>query len=104
MIPKPILYLISAMLLVGAMPMPYGYYTMLRLAAFIVFSMLVYEFMIRGSKILSWIFALAAILFNPIIKVHLSKGIWTGLDIMAAVCLIGLAQLVPNANQNKDKL
>lgn len=33
----------------------------------------------------AWVFGIIALLFNPIIPVHLSREIWAPIDIMAAL-------------------
>lgn len=103
MIPKPILYLMAAMLLVGSMPMPYGYYTILRLATCIVFGVLAYDFATRGNEVLPWLLGFVVVLFNPIIKIHFTKQAWAVLDIAVAVSLIVLSLLAPSTNRDKTK-
>jgi hypothetical protein len=87
-IPKPIIYVLALMLLVGAFPMPYGYYTLLRFGAFIVFGLLAYDVFSRGGKLLPWVLGFIAILFNPFIKVHLPKELWSVIDVVTAVILV----------------
>ena len=68
--------------------MPYGFYTLLRLVATGVFvwaSIVSYQ---RGLPLLPWLFALLAVLFNPLIKVHLPKELWIVIDLGAGVLLL----------------
>ena len=88
MIPRPVIYVVSVMLLIGAFSMPYGYYTLLRIIAFAAFCILAYDVATRGNKTLPWIFGFVAVVFNPIIKVHFPKEIWAIVDVVSAVLLI----------------
>lgn len=86
--PKIVIYITSLILFLGILPMPYGYYTLLRIVACIVFvwaSVISYE---RRHSNLTWIFVLFAIAFNPIIKIFLPKEIWMFLDAFAGIMLI----------------
>ena len=45
--PRLVIYATAAMLLLGAAPMPYGYYTLLRLVGFIVFAVAAFAALAR---------------------------------------------------------
>jgi hypothetical protein len=82
------IYLASALLIIGAAPMPYGYYTLLRIVAcgfFIWATIITYE---NKSKYLPWTFAFLALLFNPIIKIHLPKEYWFFIDIGVGIFVL----------------
>lgn len=86
--PITVIYIASAMLFVGAAPLPYGYYTLLRLVATGVFvwaAFIVYE---RNHKSLPWVYGVLALLFNPLIKIHLPKELWAVLDIGSGILLV----------------
>jgi hypothetical protein len=82
------IYIITALLFLGAAPLPYGYYMLLRLAAFGFFiwaALITYE---KQSQYLPWVFGLLALLFNPIIKIHLPKELWAAVDIASAIFIL----------------
>ena len=82
------IYIISALLFIGAASLPYGYYMLLRIAAcgfFIWAAVITYE---KKSQYLPWIFGLLALLFNPIIKIHLPKELWVIIDICSAIFVL----------------
>lgn len=82
------IYIISALLFLGAAPLPYGYYMLLRIAAcgfFIWAAVITYE---KQSQYLPWVFGLLALLFNPIIKIHLPKELWAAIDIASAIFIL----------------
>lgn len=87
----PMIWLAPAILLVVALlPLPYGYYTLLRIVvASISIVMLLQEYRI-GDAVNGWsvVFTGTAILFNPLIPIHLTRAIWAPLDIAMAVLLI----------------
>jgi len=78
----------AIMLLLALLPWPYGYYQLLR---FVVCGASVYAaFMTyQWQKILAtWIFGFIAVLFNPIVPIHLSRELWQPIDIICGVIFI----------------
>jgi hypothetical protein len=70
---------------------PYGYYTLLRLVvcgagAYTAFVM--YQWRKPG---LAWLFGLIAVLFNPVVTVHLSRQLWQIIDLICAVLFVTVA-------------
>ena len=94
--PAPIIFICIGMLLLGVAPLPYGYYTLLRLLTCLVFAVGAYISYTRKVNLLASIYLLAALLFNPIIKVHFSKGTWSVIDTVAAVLLLATYKSVKN--------
>lgn len=86
--PAAVIYIAASMLFVGAAPLPYGYYVLLRLVETIVFAWAAQISHSRKNKFLPWAFGLLALLFNRIIKVHLPKVVWAFIDIGAALFLL----------------
>lgn len=86
--PITVIYIGVAMLLIGAAPLPYGYYMLLRIVATGIFVWAAFVTYERKNDVLPWVFALLAILFNPIIKIHLPKELWAVIDVSAGVFLL----------------
>lgn len=86
--PIQIILVTIVILLLAAAPLPYGFYMLVRIVAVIVFSWAAVISVKRTHITLAVIFGLAAILFNPLFKVHLDKNIWLVLDILAALLLL----------------
>ena len=101
--PKPVIRLCAFMLVLGVLPMPYGYYTILRLAACIVFGIAAYAAKELHPVWLSWAYAFCALLFNPVIKVHFQKELWGLLDIAAAAVLIASAKKLSSPIQVSER-
>lgn len=80
---------IIAILLVAAVfgRWPYGFYTLLRL---VVCGTSVYLAFLSGaakSKFWPWLMGGLAILFNPLVPIHLHRSSWQVLDVLAATVL-----------------
>ena len=84
--PKLVLYAAAAIIAAAALPLPYGIY------GTITFACLAYESWKQGHELLPWAYGAAAILFNPIIPIHLSKTLWTVIDLAAAAVIFFSAE------------
>lgn len=77
----------AIMLLLALAPWPYGYYQLLR---FVVCGVSVYvAFMAYTWKKIwaTWLFGFIALLFNPLIPIHLSQELWQPIDVICAILL-----------------
>ena len=92
--PRPVILILATMLLIGAAPLPYGYYSLLRIAATIVFAWGMVISLRREYEVLPWAFGVLAILFNPFVKVYLTKEIWSFIDIGCAIFLIAMSRRI----------
>jgi len=92
--PTAVIYISAGMLFLGAAPLPYGYYMLLRLVACGVFAFAAFIAFDRKSKVLPWVYGLLAVLFNPIIKIHLPKEVWAFVDVAAGILLLATAKAV----------
>ncbi len=76
----------AAMLIFALVPLPYGYYTLLRLVVTgcaLVLAWFDYQ-ETQGVSIFGAVLIGIGVLFNPIVAVHLSREIWMPIDIGAA--------------------
>jgi hypothetical protein len=90
--PHLILAVIAALMLFGALGRwPYGYYQLLRwvtCGACVWIAVIAYSW----QKIwVTWLFGIIAILFNPIVPIHLSREIWQPINIVCACVFFVLA-------------
>lgn len=92
--PTAVIYLTAAMLFLGAAPLPYGYYMLLRLVACGVFAFAAFIAYDRKNTALPWVYGFMALVFNPIIKIHFPKEMWAVIDIAAGVLLLATAKAV----------
>ncbi len=80
---------ISLLLLLAAMPLPYGYYTFLRLVVCSSAVVVAYQnFESKDQSFWPWLWCLVAIIFNPFVPIGMSKILWAAMDI-ATSCLFG---------------
>ncbi len=88
--PKALALVPAVLLAVGVLPLPYGYYTLLRLVVCLTCAFLAFQEWKTDETIKPWVvvLGLVAILFNPVIPVHLTKGIWAVLDLASAAVLV----------------
>ncbi len=86
--PRAVIYICAAVLFFGAAPLPYGYYTVLRVVACGVFAFAAFVAFQRKGKATPWLYGLLAVLFNPIIKIHFPKEVWAFIDVAAGVLLL----------------
>jgi len=87
---KNIAVIISVIFLLLAMieGWPYGFFTLLRLVVFgttVYLSWLAYK---SGKQAWIWIFGFIALIFNPLVTLHLGRYIWKIVDLLVAVFLI----------------
>ena len=76
---------VTVLSLIALFPMPYGYYTVLRICVTICGGLTAYIGFNTGKKdIWVWLCIAVAIVFNPIIPVHLTREIWSVLNVLVA--------------------
>lgn len=84
----PACLLFSALLLVGSLDLPYGYYVFLRWAIFLGVGGLSAVLFSFHHLALGALAAPIAVLFNPILSVYLEKETWRVIDFVCASVLV----------------
>ena len=74
-------------LLLCLLPMPYGYYQLVRFAAMCGFAWLAYQVRDNNEQRM-WIYIALALLFQPFIKIALGRALWNVVDLVVGVWLI----------------
>lgn len=94
----------AAFLVIAIAPLPYGYYTFLRIAVTVI-AIGVAVISARNQKT-GWIWAAApiALLWNPIFPVYLSRQAWAPIDVFAALALLacGIGIRLPQGAAKKN--
>jgi hypothetical protein len=83
---------------IGVLPMPYGYYNILRVVVCVsaVF-MAVRAMKSEKGQLVPWLFGGLALLYNPILPVHLNdRAIWMMVNAFAAIVFIVFRNLAPS--------
>ena len=90
---KKLLYIPTAVLFVGVLPLPIGYYTLLRLVVTAAAAYIAYDtFQNDKQSGWIWVFGFVAILFNPLIPIYLDKEIWMVIDFVVAILFIAYSR------------
>jgi len=79
-----IIFLLVALFPIGE----YGYYILLRLIVCATASYSAYQAYLNHKEIWTWVMAMIAILFNPVMPIHLSKEIWMPIDLITSIIFI----------------
>lgn len=75
-------------LLLCLFPMPYGYYTIVRFAAMIIFGCMAFSFYKEKKIPLCVIAGSLALLFQPFFKIVLGRTMWNVIDVIVAIALV----------------
>ncbi len=79
------------LLLLALLPLPYGYYTFLRIICCGVFAYLGIHALDDSKTIFAYILFGVAIAYNPIIRIHLNREIWSVVNVITiAITLISI--------------
>ena len=84
----PIIISVIFLLLAIGGKFPYGFYTLLRLVVCgttVYLTWLAYDSSKQGWV---WSFGFLAVLFNPLIPIHLDRGSWVVIDFFVAIFLL----------------
>ncbi len=85
---KYIPIIMAVLLLLCLVPMPYGYYQLVRFIAMIVFGFMAYQYYNQKKVQLTIVFASLALLFQPLIKISLGRALWNIVDVIVAIFLV----------------
>lgn len=86
---KTFLFICTAMLLLGALGLPIGYYKLLRIVITFASVIVIIREIKHGFNFWVTSFALTALIFNPIFPLHFKgKEIWQIIDIICGVLFI----------------
>ena len=80
----------AALLFLALVPLPHGFYVLLRLVVCGAATFLTYHEYRTCGRVSGWALALAAValLFNPLVPVHLTREIWAPIDVLSGVLLL----------------
>lgn len=97
MIRSPYLWLLpAALLVIAVLELPYGYYGFMRLCVCATSATIACLWFDRTKSLtlVSVAFALIAVLYNPILRVHLDRSVWAPINLVtAAAYFVGYLNL-----------
>ena len=86
-----------AVLAIGILPLPYDYYNFSRFVVSFCAAYFAFSASKQNKDILIWLFGALAVLYNPIIPVHLNeKSLWMIINIPTAIAFFYYRPLVDN--------
>ncbi len=75
----------AVMALIALAPLPYDYYTVLRIVVSGAAALIAWrESQATTSRAWFWVFVATALVFNPFVPIHLSRGVWFFIDLAIA--------------------
>ena len=80
----------AIVLILCIFPLPYGFYTIVRIVTTVISIYLSLEYYKQNKKELSIVFLIIAILFQPLIKFALGRSLWLIVDILVGGFLLAL--------------
>ena len=80
--------ILSVLMFLCLLDMPYGYYQFVRFASMIVFVWFAYDAYEENRKVEALIYLALALLFQPLFKIALGRFIWNVVDVVVGVGLI----------------
>ncbi len=92
----------AAMLIIAVFPIgEYGYFILLRWIVCLSAAFSAYLAYQSGKEIWMCLIGMVAVLFNPIAPIHLSKSVWSPIDIVAALLFIANIFVLERKNSEK---
>lgn len=67
---------------------PYGYYILLRIVVFAACAYLAFRAAEIEKTSWVWVLGVTAVIYNPIIRIHLNREIWSVVNIVTVIILI----------------
>lgn len=81
--------ILTVLLFLCLLDMPYGYYQFVRFVALIGFGILAYKANEQNKKTEMLIYGGLALLFQPFFKIALGRQIWNIVDVIVGIGLMG---------------
>lgn len=96
--------ILSILLLICLLDMPYGYYQFVRFVGMLGFAILAYYSYEQKRNVEVIIYVALAMLFQPFVKVAWGRTIWNVVDVIVAIGLIGSLFVKNKSKLNKSSL
>jgi hypothetical protein len=97
---KLIKIILAGLLFLCLADFPYGYYQFVRFAATVGFGILAYLANEKGNKTEVVIYIILAVLFQPLLKIHLGRTLWNIVDVIVGIGLV-VSIFIPNKNRKQ---
>jgi hypothetical protein len=82
---------------------PYGYYILLRWVCCGVFAFLAFRAVEKGIERWPWVLGITAVVYNPFIRVHLNRDIWSVVNLITiGIALVSIFALSPTTTSQQQ--
>jgi hypothetical protein len=96
--------IVSIMLLWALNPgNPYGYYILLRWVCCGVFAFLTLQALAHEIYGWTWVLGITALVYNPFFRVHLTREIWSVVNVVTIVIAVVSIFRLPRQDDSKSK-
>jgi hypothetical protein len=85
---KTIKIILSTMLFICLLDMPYGYYQLVRFVSMLVFVFLGFKELEKENQNIAYLYFGLAILFQPFLKIALGRELWNLVDVVVGIWLM----------------
>lgn len=89
------------MLGVALAPMPYGYYTFLRIALCVLLVLILLAHLERGGRVWPVVCGTLLVLYNPLVKIHMSRDAHEVWNVVTLAALVVSAVVLWRSHQAK---
>lgn len=93
-IPKLVSFVFAGLLCAALLPLTYGYYTLLRILATLFFAFAAMTAYKHSNVLLTWLLPVFAIIYNPIIPIHLPKIVWILINVASIIIVLASAKIL----------
>lgn len=95
--------ILSILLFLCLLDMPYGFYQLVRFVALVGFGVLAYDALKKNNMTLVVVYASLALLFQPFFKIALGRELWNIVDVVVGLFLLGSLLTKKEHNMEVDK-
>jgi hypothetical protein len=79
---------LAILLLLCLLDMPYGFYQLVRFVSMVGFGYFAFSHEQSGQRNFAIVFGVAALLFQPFIKISLGRELWNIVDVVMAIIMV----------------
>ncbi|QOW09789.1 hypothetical protein Q73A0000_05110 [Kaistella flava (ex Peng et al. 2021)] len=97
-LPTAIKILLAILFFLCLLPMPYGFYQLVRMLALVGFALLSFHANQQGKSTIMIIYIGLALLFQPFFKIALGREIWNTVDVIVGIGLLISIFIKPKVN------
>jgi hypothetical protein len=82
---------------------PYGYYILLRLVCCAIFAFLTLQALAQDKQGWAWTLGITAVVYNPIIRIHLTREIWSVINVVTIFIALATIFVLKSEKQIRNQ-